>query len=284
MQGVFQVEIPAMHRLFFALIFLFIAGPLGAESPKPVVVFAGSASQPPLEDAAAAFEARTGIPVILHLGGSGAMLNQIRLTGQGDLYIPGSPDYMEKAVAFDLVEETVTIIAYLVPAIIVAEGNPLDIQGLNDLQRSDLRIGLADPDGVCVGLYAVEILEANALLQQLRPKLRGMVESCAKAAAMIPLKLVDVVLGWREFSAWNPEVMDAIPLKPEEIPRLAYIPAALLKKTGNPAGAKAFVAYLVSQEGQAHFRKWGYLTEEESARAFAPGASIGGIYALPENW
>ena len=25
------------------------------------------------------------------------MLNQIRLSGQGDLYIPGSPEYMEKA-------------------------------------------------------------------------------------------------------------------------------------------------------------------------------------------
>lgn len=284
MRNILLEKTPTMiFRWFFFLVFLMVAAPAGAEV-QPVVVFAGSASQPPLEEAAAAFEAETGIPVILHMGGSGAMLNQIRLTGQGDLYVPGSPDYMEKAIAFDLLNETVTLLAYLVPAMIVAEGNPLGIQDLSDLKRTDLRVGLADPDGVCVGLYAVEILAANDLLDALRPNLRGMVESCAKASAMIPLNQVDVVLGWREFAFWNPDVMDAVLLKPEEIPRLAYIPAGILNKAANPEGAKAFVAYLVSQEGQAHFRKWGYMTDEKSARAFAPQARIGGIYPLPEGW
>lgn len=258
--------------------------PALAASKQPVVVFAGSAAQPPLEEAAQAFQARTGTPVTLHLGGSGAMLNQIRLTGQGDLYVPGSPDYMEKARDFNLVEEDSTIVAYLVPALIVAEGNPLNIQGIRDLERPGLRIGLADPDGVCVGLYAVEILAANGLIDQVRPNLHGMVESCAKVAAMIPLKLVDVVLGWREFAAWNPAVVDAVLLQPEEIPRLAYIPVAILNQASNPAGAREFVEYLASSEGRAIFQKWGYQTEEEQARRFAPAARIGGNYALPENW
>ena len=40
-----------------------------------LTVFAGSASQPPLEEAAKSFEKKTGTPVILRLGGSGAMLS-----------------------------------------------------------------------------------------------------------------------------------------------------------------------------------------------------------------
>ena len=273
-----------MRSLAWIVLYMAVAAPTFAGEPQPVVVFAGSASQPPLEDAAEVFQAKTGIPVILHMGGSGAMLSQIRLTKYGDLYIPGSPDYMQKAQALGLVGNDVAILAYLVPALLVPEGNPQGIIGLRDLGRTGLRVGLADPDGVCVGLYAVEILEANDLASTVRPNLKGMVESCAKAASMIPLKLVDVVIGWREFAAWKPEVMDAVLLEPEQISRLAYIPAARLLNAGNPQGADAFVEFLKSSEGQAIFRKWGYLTEEFAAREFAPRARIGGSYMLPQGW
>ena len=253
-------------------------------APQPVVVFAGSASQPPLEEAVKVFRAKTGTSVILHLGGSGTMLNQIRLTGQGDLYIPGSPDYMEKARGFGLVDGSSSIIAYLIPALIVAKGNPLHINSLEDLQRTGLRVGIADPNGVCVGLYAVEILEANAITDKIRDNLRGMVESCSKTAAMIPLNMVDVVLGWREFASWNPQTMDVVLLDPGQIPRLAYIPVSILRNAENPKGAEAFVAFLESEEGQAIFQKHGYLTDENAARKFAPMANIGGTYTLPESW
>ena len=265
-------------------VLLMIATSAFSAQTRPVIIFAGSASQPPLEEAAKAFEIQFGVPITLHFGGSGAMLSQIRLTGIGDLYIPGSPDYMEKAKEFDLIEGEETKLAYLVPAILVPKGNPKQIKTLQDLARSDLRIGIADPGSVCVGLYAIEILHANGMVKQVRPNLRGQVESCAKAAAMLPLGTVDAVLGWREFAAWAPQAMQVISLKPEEIPRLAYIPAAHLRHTNNPEGAKTFVTYLKSEEGQAIFRKWGYFTKEENARKLAPEARIGGTYDLPEEW
>lgn len=272
------------RNLAFLILLTLIAAPITAHATQPVVVFAGSASQPPLEEAAEVFERESGTPVILHMGGSGAMLSQIRLSGQGDLYIPGSPDYLEKAQGLDVATHDSAIVAYLIPAIIVAKGNPHHIKALKDLRAAGLRIGLADPDGVCVGLYAVEILDANGLIEEVRPNLHGMVESCAKVAAMIPFNLVDAVIGWREFAAWNSDAMEAIPLEPDELPRLAYIPATVLKGAKNPQGAKNFMAFLKSERGQAIFQKWGYLTAENAAREFAPQARIGGSYQLPEEW
>ena len=248
------------------------------------MVFADSASQPALEEAAELFEAQTGIPVTLHLGGSGAMLSQVHLSGRGDLYIPGSPDYMDKARELDLIAGEAVRLAYLVPAILVARNNPAGITGLQDLARPGLRVGMADPDGVCLGLYAVEILEANGLTAQVRPNLRGMVESCAKTAAMIPLNQVDAVLGWREFAAWQPDSLQAIPLDPGEIPRLAYIPAAKLRGAANPLAAQRFLEFLQSTAGLAIFRRWEYHTSEAAARELAPDARIGGRYRLPEDW
>jgi len=270
--------------LAWLILCLAVSTPIFAGGAQPVVVFAGSASQPPLEEAAEAFRAKTGIPVILHAGGSGAMLSQVRLSRHGDLYIPGSPDYMDKAQALGQVGNDVAILAYLVPALLVPKGNPLGITGLRDLDRKGLRVGLADPDGVCVGLYAVEILEANDLASSVRPNLQGMVESCAKVASMIPLKLVDVVIGWREFASWNPAMIDTVLLQPDQVPRLAYIPAARVRNAANAEGAEAFIAFLKSSQGQAIFKKWGYLTEESEAREFAPQARIGGSYLLPPGW
>jgi molybdate transport system substrate-binding protein len=255
-----------------------------AESKPAVMVFAGSASQPPLEEAARMFEEQTGIRIVLQFGGSGAMLSQIRLTGQGDLYIPGSPDYLEKAVELQLVEGEAVILAYLVPAIIVPKGNPKRINGLDDLARTDLRVGIADPDGVCVGLYAVEILDANRLMARVRPNLHGMVESCAKVASMVPLGTADAVLGWREFAAWNPDAMEAVLLAPEQVPRLAYVPAIKVRGTRNPQGAEEFVRFLRSPAGQALFEKWGYFTRKADVRPLAPMAGIGGVYPLSEGW
>jgi len=273
-----------MRLIIICMLLFGIVSHAFGQSSVPIMVFAGSASQPPLEEAAELFTEQTGTPVILHFGGSGAMLSQILLTGQGDLYIPGSPDYLQKAVELQLVDGRAQILAYLVPALIVPKGNPLNISSLEDLTGKSLRVGMADPDSVCVGLYAVEILEANNLLEQIRPNLYGMVESCAKAASMVPLGAVDVVLGWREFAQWNRARMDAVPLRPEEIPRLAYIPAVRTRNSGNPGGTDAFVAFLKTAQGQAIFHKWGYFTEEGQARRLAPNARIGGTYRLPEGW
>lgn len=272
----------AMISLVLAL--LAVCPAFAADKPHPLMVFAGSASQPPLEEAAKAFEKKTGIPVTLHLGSSGSMLSQIRLTGRGDLYIPGSPDYLELAREQNLVDGDAAILAYLVPAIIVARGNPLNIRTLTDLARPGLKVGMADPDGVCVGLYAVEVLTANGLDTKVRPNLSGQVESCARTASMIPLGMADAVLGWREFATWNPAAMEAVLLKPEQVPRLAYVPAIKIRGAANPTGAAAFTAFLSSDEGQAIFHKWGYLTREVDVRPLAPQARIGGIYRPLEGW
>ena len=71
-------------QLTFALCTLFcMQTPAFAE----VTVFAGSASKPPLEEAAELYQTETGVEIVLHFGGSGSMLNQLRLSQKADLFI-----------------------------------------------------------------------------------------------------------------------------------------------------------------------------------------------------
>ena len=64
---------------------------------KTIVAFCGAASKPAIEEAAELFEEQTGIRVEIQFSSSGRMLSQMKISHHGDLYIPGSPDYIEKA-------------------------------------------------------------------------------------------------------------------------------------------------------------------------------------------
>jgi molybdate transport system substrate-binding protein len=250
---------------------------------KSITAFCGSASKPAMEEAARVFEEETGIRVYLHFSGSGTMLSQMKVSRSGDLYIPGSPDYMAMAVRDDVVEpNTEVIIAYLVPAILVQEGNPKNIRNLSDLGKPGIEVGVGDPEAVCVGLYAYEILEFNGLWDEVMPNVITYAESCSKAASLVALKSVDAIIGWRVFSAWH-DTIDVVYLAPEQIPRLAYIPAAVSSYTNDRESAALFLDFLTSTQGQNIFQKHGYIATEEGAREYAPQAAIGGEYRLPSE-
>jgi molybdate transport system substrate-binding protein len=252
---------------------------------QTITAFCGAASKPAMEEAAKAFTERTGTKVYLNFGGSGTMLSQMKISKEGDLYIPGSPDYMVMAERDGVAAPgTAKIVAYLVPAIVVQPDNPKNIHELSDLSKPDIKIGIGNPESVCVGLYAIEILERSNLLEAVGKNIVTYAESCEKTASLIALKSVDAILGWDVFSDWNPGTMDAVYLKPEQIPRIAYIPAAVSTFSKDSNSARKFQDFLASAEGQKIFSKWGYITTESEARKFAPNAEIGGEYKLPKSY
>ncbi len=260
---------------------------LPAEAAPPAIeVFAGSASKPAAVEAGERFRERTGVEVLWHFGGSGAVLSQMSLSGRGDVYFPGSSDFMALARDRGLVDPATEVrVAYLVPAISVARGNPLGIRSLEDLARPGLRVGMARPDTVCVGLYGVEALERAGLAGRVRPNVVNFAESCTKTAQMLSLGVVDAVLGWDVFEAWDPQRIETVRYPAKQVPRIGYIPAAVSTFTREPEAARAFLAFLAGPEGRAIFRRHGYRTTLAEARVGArPDTPVGGVYRLPDGW
>jgi len=248
-------------------------------------VFAGSASKPALDEAAETFEKKTGTRVFLTYGGSGTVLSQMELSQTGDIYIPGSPDYLAKSDNKGITDPATTkIIAYLVPAICVQPGNPKKIQTLEDLADPGVSVGIGNPTTVCVGLYAIEILDKNNRLEEVYKNIVTQASSCDNTATLISLKAVDAIMGWSVFHDWDPNNIEVVYLEPEQISRLAYIPAAITKYSKDKANATKFIEFLTSIEGQSIFKKYGYDVTEEEARRLAPNAQIGGEYQLPESY
>lgn len=264
-----------------------------AAPPPPgqarLLIFVGAASKPPTEEAAAVFEKRYGVGVEANYGGSGTLLSQMKLARRGDIYFPGSSDYMEKAKREGLVRpETERKVAYLVPAINVPRGNPFGIRELRDLARPGLRVGIANPETVCLGGYAVEIVEKNLRPDEkeaFRRNLATLGESCEKTANLITFRAVDAIIGWSVFEHWNPEKIETVKLKPREIIRIGYLPIAVSVYSSRPDLAQKFIDFLLSPAGQAIYRKHGYfMTPEEAFRYVGEEKPVGGEYPVPPDW
>ena len=76
-------------------------------------LYAGAGLRVPVDQIVARYEKESGNTVIVEYGGSGQILTRYQLTQQGDLFLPGSADYVEKlrqqgkvAAAFPLVWTT----------------------------------------------------------------------------------------------------------------------------------------------------------------------------------
>ena len=254
-----------------------------------LTIFVGAASKPATEEAIKLFEKETGVEVNVSFGGSGFVLSQMILARKGDIYFPGSSDYMEKAKTEGYVyPNTEKVIVHLVSAINVQKGNPKNIRTLKDLTKPGIKVAIANPQGVCVGAYAVEIIENNFSTAEKEKFLCNLINytgSCAKTASAISLKTVDAVIGWRVFKYWDPNRIETIPLQPSEINRIGYIPIAISTFTKQPKLAQEFIDFMLSDKVKIIFSKYNYfMTSEEAAAWIGEKKPIGGVYKVPIRW
>ncbi len=250
-----------------------------------LTVFCGSANKPAMEEIAVQFQKEKNIEVNLVFGGSGTLLSQIKLSKKGEIYLPGSPDYIVIGNRKQLlVKGSDRIVAYLVPAIITPAGNPAGIRVLEDLIRPGVRVGIGNPKSVCLGLYSIELLEKSGITDQVLQNVVTFGGSCSKTANLAAMSHVDAILGWRVFHFWNPDRMVYVPIDIEKIPRISYIPISIPVYTKDMALSKMFIDFVLSPVGRAVYQKHGYLTDRKKATDFAPKAGIGGEYALPVDY
>ena len=274
-----------MMALFLFAALSACARPGEEKKAASLFVYCGSANKPAMEEIAALFEKETGVTVNMTFGGSGTLLSQLELSGQGEIYLPGSPDYIIKGVRKKLlIPSSDRIVAYLIPAIITPAGNPASIHALDDLTRPGVRVGMGNPETVCLGLYGVELLEKNGLLAGVMENVVTFGGSCSKTANLAALGQVDAILGWRVFHYWNPERMEYVPIDPAWIPRISYIPISIPACTRDEGLSRRFIDFVLSPRGRKIYEKFGYIVEREKAREFSPTAAIGGEYVLKPSY
>ena len=94
---------------------------------------------------------------------------RFELTKQGDLFFPGSADYVEKLQKENLVTESHTIVRHI-PVIAVRRDKADGITTVADLAAGNLRIGMGGPKAIALGRSGELLLDASGYGDVLRDK------------------------------------------------------------------------------------------------------------------
>jgi molybdate transport system substrate-binding protein len=244
-----------------ATLALLLFGQAQAQSAKPeLLVYCGITMVRPMSEIAQAFEKRENVKMTLAQGGSEDLYQSARKSGVGDLYLPGEPSYRAKHLKEGLLGEVVTV-GYNQMALMVQKGNPKQVKAdPRELLRRDLTVILGNAESGSVGQEAKNILDSLGIYHKaikaaafLAPDSRSLMNAMKK-------KEGDLTMSWRAtgFFADNVAAVETIDLDP----RLAKPQALLLNlltSSRSPDLARRFMSFAAGSEGQAIFRKHGFL-------------------------
>jgi molybdate transport system substrate-binding protein len=252
--------------LRLAAIAAMATGPALAQTARPeLLLYCGITMVRPMSEIAQAFEKRENVKLTLAQGGSEDLYQSARKSGVGDLYLPGEPSYRNKHLKEGLLGEVVTI-GYNQMALMVQKGNPKKVKAdPRELLRDDLTVILGNAESGSVGHEARSILDSLGIYHKsikaaafLAPDSRSLMNAMKRKEA-------DLTMSWRAtgFFADNVAAVDTIDLDP----RLAKPQALLLNllnSSRNADLARRFMSFAAGTEGQAIFRKHGFLDNSVS--------------------
>lgn len=221
-----------------ALLPLGVAGCAGGD--EQLTVLAASSLTDAFETIELRFEAiHPDIDVVISSGGSSSLAAQIEQGVPADVFAAADPTTMARVVDSAVGEPVLFATNQLVIA--VADGNPRDVTGLDDLARDDLVVVLADGE-VPAGRYAAAILAAAGVVVE--PA--SLEQNVRAVAAKVALGEADVAIVYATDVAAQRDALDAIAI-PTDVNVVAEYPIVAVSDT---AGADLFVEFVVGPEGR----------------------------------
>jgi molybdate transport system substrate-binding protein len=239
--------------------------PESMPEPRTLTVFAAASLSDAFTAIGRNFEAvHPGVSVALNFAGSQTLSTQLTQGAVADIFASANKTEMDKLAAASLVP-TDAPRNFLTNQLIVIlpKDNPANLQTLQDLTRPGMKLVLADKS-VPAGKYTLQILDNMvkdaAFGADFKTRLLANVVSnetdVKQVVAKVQLGEADAGIAYLSDSIAAPE------LKTIQIPAnlnvLARYPIAALTNAPQPQLAADFVAYVLSADGQAILKKWGF--------------------------
>ncbi len=223
-----------------------------------IKILAAAGMRKALDEVIESFKADTGITVGPDYGGSGVILARAVTTDNTDLFMPADQWYIDRLkekIATRVIDEKP--VARFVPVLITAKGNPKNVKGLNDLLRSDLKVGLGAAKTCQIGRLTAQVLKKNGIdISKIDAKESTTVN---ELGVWVKMKNVDLAVVWEAIANNISNHVDVIQI-PEEQTINSQVTISLLDTGKNQSGAKQFIEYLAGDKGRDILEKNGYNT------------------------
>ena len=220
-------------------------------SPSEIKVFAAASLTAAFDELGPRFTAASGgTKVTFNFAGSQALATQIQQGAPADVFASADTTSMDKVKG--LVGDP-QVFARNLLAIVVEDGNPRGIKGLEDLANPELKVVLAAPD-VPAGRYAAEILgragvTVKPVSQEDNVKAVVTKVSLGEADAGV-VYVTDVTAGG--------DKVEGVDIPAEQNVTATY-PIATVKASKASDQARAFVDLVRSPAGQQVLNGYGFL-------------------------
>jgi molybdate transport system substrate-binding protein len=192
--------------------------------------------------------------VQFNFAGSPTLVTQIEQGAAADVFASADTTNMDKLRADGFTAGTPQVLAHNKLAIVVAAGNPKGIFGLADLAKPGVTYITAAPT-VPAGKYALQIL-ANAGVRVTPKSLETDVKS---VVGKIQLGEADAgIVYTTDVKAAGTKVQGVS--IPDSANVIATYPIVAVTGTNNAKLGNAFIAYVVSADGQAKLQSFGFLS------------------------
>jgi molybdate transport system substrate-binding protein len=226
-------------------------GSSGAESPAEIKVFAAASLTAAFTELGEQFTAANGgTKATFNFAGSQALATQIQQAAPADVFASADMANMDKVK--DLTGTPRNFASNLLQ-IVVEQGNPRAIKGLDDLANPDLKVVLAAPD-VPAGKYAAEALaRADVTVKPVSQE-----DNVKAVVTKVSLGEADAGIVYVTDVTAGGDKIEGVDI-PEELNVTATYPIAIVKASKAQQAAQAFVDLVLSAEGQQVLNKYGFL-------------------------
>ncbi len=197
-------------------------------------------------------EAHPEVDVILNLGASSALREQILEGAPADVFAAANISNMEQVAGAGEVTGQAEIFATNLLQIAVPAGNEAGVTGLDDFANDDLLIGLCAEDVPCgeFGREALASAGVTPVIDTNEPDVRALLTKIEVGELDAGITYVTDVMS----AGGAVEGVD-IPVEDNVV---AEYPIAALAGAPNPAAASAFVEFVLSDQGQAILTAYGF--------------------------
>ena len=232
--------------------------PAWADAAKPVV-FAAASLKGPLDEAAAAFKAESGVEVTISYAGSNALAKQIAEGAPAEVFISADEDWMNDLASKNLIKpESRSDLLSNELALIAPTDSALALTPAPGFALAaaigDGKLAMADPDSVPAGKYGKAALTALGVWGELEAKV-ARAENVRAALALVATGEAAPGIVYVTDAKAEPKVKTLGVFPADSHPAILY-PAALTTTATEPAAA--FLAYLHGPAATAIFARAGF--------------------------
>jgi molybdate transport system substrate-binding protein len=226
-------------------------------SASPLLIYCAGGLKAPLEAIRTDYEREMGQPLQIQYGGSNTLLSNLKITGQGDIFLPADDSYIDLALRDGLVKQTLPV-ARMRPIVAVQRGNPQQIRSLDDLLSGRVRISMTEPDAAATGKLVRDALTKINRWDAFRERVAVFKPTVNDVANDLKLGAVGAGFIWDAMLVSYPD-LEEVPL-PELAGSEARVVVAIAAASRQPAAALEFVNYLAAPgKGQLHFQQNGFM-------------------------